>query len=75
MIIPGVQNPHWVPSFSWNACCSRLMRPSIGKAFDRLHMPAFATRRERDAREPRLAVDQHRARAALAAVAALLAFR
>jgi len=32
MIIPGVQKPHWVPSFSWNACCSRLMRPLAASA-------------------------------------------
>ena len=70
--MPGVQKPHCVPSFSWKACCRRLMRPSIGEALDGLDVPAFAGRGERDAGQARLAVDQHRAGAAFAAVAALL---
>ena len=44
----------------------------VGETLDRLDAPAGAARDERDAREPRLSVDQHRARATLAAVAAAL---
>ena len=48
------------------------MRPSVASASIVSTLPALAARGERDARELRLAVDQHRAGAAFAAVAAAL---
>ena len=71
MITPGVQKPHCVPSFSWNARCNRLMRPSVARLSIVSIVPTLATRSQRDARDARLAVDQHGAGPALATVAAL----
>ena len=71
--MPGVQKPHCVPSFSWKACCSALMRPDLAEQDPRsFRSRGLAPSSQRDAGQPRLVVDQHRAGAALAAVAALL---
>jgi hypothetical protein len=31
MIMPGVQKPHWVPSFSWKARCRRDRLPAVAR--------------------------------------------
>jgi hypothetical protein len=57
MIMPGVQNPHWAPSLSWNARCSGWSAP-------------FAPDCKRQAGWHGLAIDHDRAGSAFAAVAA-----
>ena len=66
---PDVQKPHCGASCSTNACCSGSSVP-FEQPFDRLDRPAVGPHRELAARVDRLAVEQHRAGAALAAVAA-----
>ena len=64
-ICPGVQNPHW----SASAAHERVDHRVLAKAFDRRHARALDRMDERDAREHRLAVDEHGARAAVALTA------
>ena len=69
-IMPGVQKPHWSPWCSTNA---RLhgMELAVGREpFDRRHLAAGGLQREHRAALHGAAVDEHRAGAALARVAA-----
>jgi hypothetical protein len=45
MIWPGVQNPHCKPSWARNASCTIALR----HAFDRKHVGAVVTDRQREA--------------------------
>ena len=70
MIIPGVQNPHWRPCFSQNACLERVEVVAVAQALDGGDARAVGLDGEHRAALDRPAVDVDRARAALARVAA-----
>ena len=59
---PGVQKPHWKPSSSVKALRSRSSSSPL--PLDRAHRGAVAGGRQRQARQHRPVVDQHRAAAA-----------
>ena len=63
--IPGVQNPHCDPPVATNAARDRVTRVGV-ESFHRRHRPARDARGRGDARDPRVAVDEHGAAAALA---------
>ncbi len=67
---PGVQKPHCRPWLSMNACCSGCSSSPLRQAFDGADFAAFGLHREHQARAHRLAVEQHRAGAADAVLAA-----
>jgi hypothetical protein len=46
MIWPGVQNPHCKPSWARNASCKSI---ALRHAFDRKHVGAVVTDRQREA--------------------------
>ena len=69
-IIPGVQKPHWRPWWSTNACWIGMQAAALREALDRRHLGAGGLEREYGAALHRAAVDEHRAGAALARVAA-----
>ncbi len=75
MIMPGVQKPHWNPcaarNAAWTGWPPRLLVRG-GKALDRRDLPAERPDGGVDAAVHRDPVDVHRARAAVAGVAALL---
>ena len=68
----GVQYPHWTAPVSTNACCTGCSASGVPRPFDRLDLAALRAHREREARHDRPAVEQHRAGAALAGLAAVL---
>ena len=69
---PAVQNPHWKPKCSTSASCTGCRSsPGARPAAVVTARPVHARGRD-DARVHGLAVEQHRARAAVAGVAALL---
>ena len=72
MSMPGVQMPHWAPPVSRKAAgaCSSL--PCRRQPLDRRDRRALDLAHRHQARVDHRAVDQHRARAALALAAALL---
>ncbi len=68
---PGVQNPHWRPWHSRNACCTGPERPvGVGQPLDGGDLAVDRGHREHQARPHRPAVDEHRAGAADAVLAA-----
>ena len=69
-IIPGVQKPHCRPCLSQNASCSGCSGRRARQPLDGRHRGAVGLRGQARARLDRHAVDEHRARAALAGVAA-----
>ena len=70
--MPGVQMPHCAPPWSTNACCTACSR-SAGREPSMVVIDAPVALRERhEAAVDELAVEQHRARAALAFAAAFL---
>ena len=70
MIWPFWQKPHCGTCSSIQACCSGCSLPPCRQAFERGDLGALHRRHRPDARPDRLAVDDHRARAALAEPAA-----
>ena len=72
MIWPGVQNPHWKPSWAMKAACTRMQLVAVRHALDGQDVGAVVADRQGEAGIDPPAVDQDRAGAALAAVAALL---
>ena len=71
-IRPGVQNPHWTAPAARNASWTRCSAPSVGDALDRDDVVPVGLRCEDEARADERAVEQHRARAALALLAGVL---
>ena len=72
MIWPGVQKPHWKPSWAMKAACTGCSAVAVGEALDGLDLGAVEADGEREAGVDPPAVDEDGAGAALAAVAALL---
>ena len=70
--IPGVHAPHWAPPQARNAAWSGDGPPAAGEALDGLDAPALDLARGDEAGADLLAVEPHRARAAVAGVAAHL---
>ena len=70
--IPGVQAPHWAPPQARNAAWSARRAVGPGETLDRLDAPAVDLARGDEAGADLLAVEPHRARAAVAGVAAHL---
>ena len=69
--MPGVQKPHWMAPKSTNACCRSESAPRLGVSrLGGLDDRAVGLDREHQAGVHRLAVEDHRAGAALADVAA-----
>ena len=77
MTSPGVQNPHCTAPVSTNACCTSVIaRASVRlQPLDGDDLGADRRGREHQARAHQRPVDQHRARAALALLAARLGAR
>ena len=65
-----MQKPHCSPKFSMKACCSGCSSSSVGQTFDGADGAAFRLHGEHQAGADRLAVEQHRAGAADAMLAA-----
>ena len=68
--MPGVQMPHWAAPCATKACWSADSLPPAGKSLDGHHLPAGALAGGDDAGADLLAVEQHRAGAAVAGMAA-----
>ena len=68
--MPGVQKPHWAPSFFVEAALNRRQAASPRQRFDGLDRGALHRGGEGQAGVARPAVDQHGAGAAFAAIAA-----
>ena len=68
--MPGVQNPHCRPCLFQNASCIGCSLPSVASPSMVVIVDAVGLHREPRARFDRDAVDEHRAGAALAGVAA-----
>ena len=69
---PGVQKPHCTAPVSTNACCTGCSSSPAAEPFDRDDLVAVRLRREHEARAHELAVEEHRARTALALLARVL---
>ena len=72
MMKPGVQKPHISASLSQNACCTGCSVSPLARPVDVADLLALHFDRERRAGIDRAAVDEHRAGAAGAAIAAAL---
>ncbi len=72
MSMPGVQKPHWPPPPRSKQSTSGSRCVALAERLHRLHVAPVGVERERQAREHRAAVEDHRAGAAVALVAALL---
>ena len=70
-----MQKPHCTAPASTNASCTRWSSLAVGEPLDRRHLVAVGLRREHEARADERAVEQHRARAALALLARVLRAR
>ena len=67
-----MQNPHWTAPASTNASCTRMELVRRREPLDRGDVVAVGLRREHEARADEHAVEQHRARPALALLAGVL---
>ena len=72
MTRPGVQKPHCTAPASTNACCTSESAPSSASASTVVISRPTARGRQHQARAHQHAVDEHRARAALALLARVL---
>ena len=72
MSIPGVQIPHWTAAGLEEGRLERVQPAVGGQALDRANVPALDLADRHEAAVDDLAVEQHRARPALALAAALL---
>ena len=72
---PGVQKPHCTAPASTKACLHRVEPVAVGEPLDRRHVVTVGLRREDEAGADEHAVEQHRARAALALLARVLRAR
>ena len=72
MMKPGVQKPHISASLSQNACCTGCSVSPLARPVDGANLLALHLDRQRRAGVDRAAVDDHRAGAAGAAIAAAL---